>query len=354
MKWSVSYATLIRPLLFKLDPEFAHELSMGLICSAGCMPPGRAFLRWISDANAIDGKTPVRIGELTFKHPIGLAAGFDKNARALRAWESLGFSFIEAGTITAQAQPGNDKPRVFRVPEDEALINRLGFNNDGAARIADRLDRLDRSGSWPSIPVGINIGKTKVTPIEQAAEDYVFSMKKLYPFADYFTINVSSPNTPGLRELQGKDALSSLLKYLRELNLDLAVKYSLDAPKPMFLKIAPDLKAEQLDEVIGVVQDLRLTGMVATNTTIDKSALQDKKWREEPGGLSGRPLADRSTEFIRAISKKTGGRMPIIGVGGIFTRDDVLKKLDAGAKLLQVYTGFIYRGPRFVGELLKG
>lgn len=345
------YPEFIRPLLFSLDPESAHRLSMCLLRAAGRIP---AFLRWISGSDCLPQSRPVKIADLTFKHPVGLAAGFDKNALALPAWEALGFSFVEAGTITAQAQPGNEKPRIFRVPEDEALINRLGFNNDGAERIAARLDQLDRSGRWPGIPVGLNIGKTKIIPLEQAAEDYIFSMKKLYPYADYFTINVSSPNTPGLRELQGREALSALLKHLRELNHDLAVKYSNQAPKPMFLKIAPDLAPAQLDEIIGVVQDFRLTGIVATNTTTDKSALRNPKWRSEAGGLSGRPLAKRSTEFIRAISKKTGGRMPVIGVGGIFTQDDLREKLDAGAALVQVYTGFVYQGPRFVRELLEG
>ena len=324
---------------------------MSLLRAAGRVP---GLLRGISGAGSLPKQPPIQIAGLSFRHPVGLAAGFDKNALALPAWEALGFSFVEAGTVTAQPQPGNEKPRIFRVPEDEALINRLGFNNDGAEHVAARLERLDRSGRWPSIPIGLNIGKTKVTPLELAAEDYVFSMKKLYPYADYFTINVSSPNTPGLRELQGKAALSTLLGYLRELNLDLAVKFSSDAPKPMFLKIAPDLAPPELEEIIGVAQDFRLTGLVATNTTIDKSSLKNSKWRAQEGGLSGRPLADRSTELIKAISKQTGGKMAIIGVGGIFTRDDLRRKLDAGASLVQVYTGFIYRGPSIVRSLLGG
>lgn len=343
------YSKFIRPLLFSLDPECAHHLSMTLLRAASRTP---ALLRGISGSDRLPPSRPIQIAGLTFKHPIGLAAGFDKNALALPAWEALGFSFVEAGTITAQAQPGNEKPRIFRIPEDEALINRLGFNNDGAERIAARLDRLDCSGRWPGIPVGLNIGKTKIVPLEQAAEDYIFSMKKLYPYADFFTINVSSPNTPGLRELQGREALSALLKHLRELNYDLAVKFSNQAPKPMFLKIAPDLAPGQLDEIVGIAQDFRLTGIVATNTTTDKSALKDPKWRSEAGGLSGRPLAKSSTEVIRAISKKTGGRMPVIGVGGVFTQDDLREKLDAGAALVQIYTGFIYRGPGIIRELL--
>lgn len=345
------YETSIRPHLFRLDPECAHHAAMSLLRIGGWAP---SLLRAASGAGAIPRQKPISIAGMSFEHPVGLAAGFDKNALALPAWQALGFSFIEAGTVTAQAQSGNPKPRIFRVPEDGALINRLGFNNDGAERVAARLERLERSGRWPGIPVGLNIGKTKVTPLDQAAEDYIFSMKKLYPFADYFTINVSSPNTPGLRELQGRDALHALLKHLRELNHDLAVKYSLDAPKPTFVKIAPDLTAAELDEIVGVAQDLRLTGIVATNTTLDKSSLKDSKWRDEAGGLSGRPLAARSLELIRAISRKAGSRLAIIGVGGIFTRDDLLQKLDAGAVLVQVYTGFIYRGPGIVRSLLAG
>jgi dihydroorotate dehydrogenase len=353
-QYGVRYETAIRPLLFSLDPETAHHCSIAFLRAAGRIPGGRCLLRAISGACNQPKTQPIQVANLTFKHPVGLAAGFDKNAVALRAWEALGFSFVEAGTVTAQAQPGNEKPRIFRLPEDQALINRLGFNNDGAETVGNRLDRLERSGRWPGIPVGLNIGKTKVTPLEQAAEDYVFSMKKLYPYADYFTINVSSPNTPGLRELQGKEPLTALLKHLRELNHDLAVKFSLDAPKAMFLKIAPDLTPAQLDEIVGVARDLRLTGIVATNTTTDKSALKDPVWQAEAGGLSGRPLAKRSTEFIRAISQRAGGRLAIIGVGGIFTADDLREKLDSGASLVQVYTGFIYRGPSMVRSLLAG
>lgn len=344
------YETAIRPLLFRLDPERAHHLSMSLLRVGGRIP---ALLRWLSGSAGLPESAPVQLAGLAFRHRIGLAAGFDKNALALPAWEALGFAFVEAGTVTARAQPGNEKPRIFRIPEDEALINRLGFNNDGAEHVAARLERLERSGRWPAIPVGLNIGKTKATPLEQAAEDYVFSMKKLYPYADYFTINVSSPNTPGLRELQGKEALSALLRHLRELNHDLAVKFAEDAPRPMFLKIAPDLTPAELEEIVGVARDYRLTGIVATNTTTDKSSLTSAAWRNEQGGLSGRPLARRSTELVRAVSKLAAGKLAIIGVGGVFTPDDVREKLDAGASLVQVYTGFVYQGPRMILKLLS-
>jgi dihydroorotate dehydrogenase len=349
----VSYETLIRPLLFTLDPETAHHFSMSLLAAASRSSFALALLGRMAESDRPPSGPPIRLGPLEFKHPVGLAAGFDKDALALRAWEALGFSFVEAGTVTPRPQPGNPRPRIFRVPEDRALVNRLGFNNRGAAEIAGRLSRLRQAGRWPSIPVGINIGKNKDTPLQQATEDYIDCLEKLCTVADYFTLNVSSPNTPELRKLQDKDALDQLVSYFQDRNESLCSSHGIPR-RPVFLKIAPDLSEAQLDDILEIAVGRKLDGMIATNTTIDKSSLSNPRWRGEEGGMSGKPLADRSTGIIKSISRKTEGKLPIIGVGGIFTHEDVQAKLDAGAKLVQVYTGFVYRGPRFVRELLGG
>jgi dihydroorotate dehydrogenase len=269
-----------------------------------------------------------------FPNPVGLAAGFDKNAVALPAWESLGFGFIEAGTITAKTQPGNPKPRVFRLPEQRALINRMGFNNDGAGVVADRLARLRASGRWPGVPVGINIGKSRVTPVEEAVGDYLVSFERLFPFADYFALNVSSPNTPGLRSLQDRDALDALISAVQTKNAGLG-------NKPVLVKIAPDLEFSQIEEILELAEARGLAGLIATNTTLDHSCVP--QGRDQQGGLSGAPLRGRSTEIVRFITART--KLPLIAVGGIEDADSALEKLDAGAALIQLYTGFIYRGP---------
>jgi dihydroorotate dehydrogenase len=279
-----------------------------------------------------------------FPNPVGLAAGFDKSAIALPAWEKLGFGFVEAGTITAAAQPGNPRPRVFRFPTQHALINRMGFNNDGAPAVASRLAQLRDSGHWPAIPIGLNIGKTKVTPIEQAAADYLSSFEKLFPFADYFVLNVSSPNTPGLRALQGADALDQLLGVIQQRNRELSPASSL---RPVLVKIAPDLDFPQIEEIIALVEQHTLAGIVATNTTLDHSAIPESL--RQDGGLSGLPLRARSTDIIRFIASRT--RRPIIAVGGIHDADAALEKLDAGAALVQLYTGFIYEGPSLIHQI---
>jgi len=281
---------------------------------------------------------------LRFPSPVGLAAGFDKNAVALPAWEKLGFGFIEAGTITASAQPGNPRPRIFRCPAQSAIINRMGFNNDGAPAVAARLAQLRDSGRWPAIPVGLNIGKTKVTPIEQAAADYLSSFEQLFPFADYFVLNVSSPNTPGLRALQDAAALDQLLRVIQQRNRELSPASAL---RPVLVKIAPDLDWPQIEEIIALVEQRALAGIVATNTTLDHSAIPAPLRQE--GGLSGLPLRARSTEIIRFIAKRT--RRPIIAVGGIHDAASAMEKLDAGAALLQLYTGFIYEGPSLIRQI---
>ena len=319
------YERLLRPLLFTLAPERAHELTLAILRLARPFAPRKA-----PGAN-------IQAFGLKFPHRVGLAAGLDKNGVALPAWEALGFAFAEIGTVTARAQPGNPTPRLFRYPAQRALINRLGFNNDGADAIAERLRRLREQRGWPRIPIGINIGKSRDTPLEGAPEDYVYSFTKLRPFADYITLNVSSPNTAGLRELQGAEQLDPLLRAIA----------SERAGKPLLVKIAPDLEWSALDELIGVCEANGVSGIIATNTTLDHSAIPAAA--DEQGGLSGAPLREKSTAKIRHIASRTA--LPIIGCGGIFDDHSAREKLEAGASLLQVYTGFIYRGPALVREL---
>ena len=320
------YERLLRPLLFALDPETAHHFVLAFLRAAGPLLP-----------KPTDTTSRVSVFGLNFRHRVGLAAGLDKNGIALPAWEALGFSFVEIGTVTAQAQPGNPRPRIFRYPEQNALINRLGFNNDGAEVIASRLAKLRDRGGWPGIPVGINIGKSRVTPIERAVEDYLFSFRKLRAQADYIALNVSSPNTPRLRELQGGERLDELL---RAINAE-------RGNMPLLVKIAPDLEPAALNELVSVCEGNNVSGIIASNTTLDHSAIV----RDEDGGLSGAPLQKKSTAIVRQIANKT--KIPIIGCGGIFDAPSAREKIEAGAKLLQVYTGFIYRGPKLVHELAR-
>jgi len=294
------YERLLRPLLFALDPETAHHFALAFLRIAGSLLP-----------KPTDTISPVSAFGLNFRHRIGLAAGLDKNGVALPAWEALGFSFVEIGTVTARAQPGNPRPRIFRYPKERALINRLGFNNDGAEVIANRLAHLRERGGWPSIPVGINIGKSRITPIEHAVDDYLFSFRKLRAQADYVALNISSPNTP------------------------------------LLVKIAPDLEPAALDELVSVCESNSISGIIATNTTLDHSAIAN----DEEGGLSGAPLQKKSTAIIRQIATKT--KIPIIGCGGIFDAASAREKIEAGAKLLQIYTGFIFRGPKLIRELAR-
>ena len=318
------YERFLRPLLFVLDPETAHHFALAFLRATKPLLP-----------KATEKTSPVSAFELNFRHRIGLAAGLDKNGVALSAWEALGFSFVEIGTVTAQAQPGNPRPRIFRYPKERALINRLGFNNDGAETIANRLAELRDRGGWPGIPVGINIGKSRVTPIERAVEDYLFSFRKLRAQADYIALNVSSPNTPGLRELQGGQRLDELL---RAINAE-------RGNMPLLVKISPDLEPAALDEIVSVCEANNISGIIATNTTLDHSAIA----HDEEGGLSGAPLQQKSTAIIRQITNKT--KISIIGCGGILDVSSAREKIEAGAKLLQVYTGFIFRGPNLIHEI---
>lgn len=285
-------------------------------------------------------KNSCEVFGLRFPNRVGLAAGFDKNALALPAWEALGFGFAEIGTVTAHAQAGNPKPRLFRVPKISAVINRMGFNNDGADAVATRLERLRATPQWPRFPVGINLGKSKITPLEEAAADYLYSFRRLQNAGDYFVLNVSSPNTPGLRKLQDRGALGDLFSTIQNANSE---------RKPLLVKIAPDLSWGALDDVLMLVAEHHLAGIVATNTSIDHSSVPKSEC--QTGGLSGEPIRTRATEIIRFISART--KVPIIGVGGIFSAQDAMEKIEAGASLVQLYTGFIYKGPSLIRHISR-
>jgi dihydroorotate dehydrogenase len=331
------YERLVRPLLFSFSPEAAHHLAIRSLRAASRRPAALRQLKRFQPP-----PKPTSAFGLTFPNPIGLAAGFDKSGVAVPAWAALGFGFVEIGTVTAQPQPGNPKPRIFRYPAQQALINRLGFNNDGADVVAARLRTLRESGRWPSIPVGINLGKSRVTALDRAVADYLYSFRLLAPLADYVVLNVSSPNTPGLRSLQERDALEQLLLAVRGENERIG--------KPVLAKIAPDLALDDLEQVIATSEQNGIAGIIATNTTVDHSAIP--KSLDQTGGLSGVPLREKSTEFVRAIRARS--QLPIIASGGICDVASAREKLAAGAQLLQVYTGYVYRGPGLLREIVDG
>jgi dihydroorotate dehydrogenase len=308
------------------DAEVAHERTLRMTTRLGALPPVVAGLR-----RYFGGAAPRTVFGVRFPGPVGLAAGMDKDGRALKAWPAFGFGFVEVGTVTWHAQPGNPRPRLYRLPASEGVINRMGFNNGGASALADRLRAL---GPLP-VPLGVSIGKSKVTPVEDAVEDYRASLDVLAPHADYFAVNVSSPNTPGLRGLQDKAALDTLLG-------------ALDTTVPLLVKIAPDLTEQAIADVLEVCAAHKVAGLIATNTTLSREniAAQDSATGEETGGLSGRPLTARALDVVTFVAKESN--LPIIGVGGIHSADDALRMLDAGASLVQLYTGFIYRGPGLV------
>jgi dihydroorotate dehydrogenase len=352
----VIYRHVLRPALFSVaggDAEAIHERVLGMLARASASPMlTRALARFAAVAWPGDLGQPREVFGLRFPHPIGLAAGFDKNARAVPALAALGFSFIEIGTITQHAQPGNPRPRLFRLPSDQALINRMGFNNDGADAIAKRLARQPKS----PVPLGISLGKSKVTPLEDAVADYTASLDRLYPWADYFAVNVSSPNTPGLRALQERDRLDALLASLLA-RLHVRALAEGERVKPLLVKVAPDLDEAALAEVVEVCLARGASGLIAVNTTISRDGLSDgasATLRDEPGGLSGRPLHARAVAVVSTLARQTEGRLPIIGSGGIFTVDDAQRMLDAGASLLQLYTSFIYEGPGIARRLARG
>ncbi|MFZ9737990.1 MAG: quinone-dependent dihydroorotate dehydrogenase [Prochlorotrichaceae cyanobacterium] len=360
------YHLLLRPLLFSIlqvDPEATHRLVMEQLESlseAGTQPWGK-LVRSLLQANFAtqDDRFSQTLWNVTFPNPIGLAAGFDKDGEAIPLWSDFGFGFIEAGTITAHAQPGNPQPRLFRLLADEAVLNRMGFNNDGAQVFRERLQhwaalyRKTTPQRWP-IPLGINLGKSKVTPLEEAIEDYRLSFQTLGDWGDYFVINVSSPNTPGLRNLQAREQLEPLCAALQAEN---------QQQRPLFVKIAPDLDWTAIEDVMTLVQEYHLSGIIATNTTLERSRLglktqvlkaTGRSITEEAGGISGSPLRQRSTAVIRFIAQQSRGQIPIIGVGGIFSAEDAWEKIAAGACLVQVYTGWIYEGPWMIKAILQG
>lgn len=331
---------LIRQALFTLSPEKAHYVAMDLLHTACSAKPVRQM---ISNSFTLkDSRLKKELFGLTFQNPVGIGAGFDKNALYLDELATLGFGFAEIGTVTPKAQAGNDKPRLFRLPKDKALINRMGFNNDGVDAIAGRLRKRKERLGVSSFIVGGNIGKNKVTANEDAWKDYEICFKELFDCVDYFVVNVSSPNTPGLRELQEKDSLLKILGNLQNINQGKA------APKPLLLKIAPDLTNEQLDDIVSLAFEVKLDGLVATNTTISRANLatpETEVTQIGAGGLSGKPVKERATDVLSYITEQTKGRVPVIASGGIFTGADAKEKFDKGASLVQVWTGFIYEGP---------
>lgn len=333
---------LIKPFLFLFSPEKAHKITTRLLHVLLKLPLGKQIVRGMF--NFVDQRLEKEVFGLHFKNPVGLAAGFDKNAELIDDFTHLGFGFIEIGTLTPKGQPGNPTPRLFRLPKDQGLINRMGFNNEG---VDAALERLKNRSS--SIIVGGNIGKNKVTPNEQALDDYLICFEKLFDYVDYFVVNVSSPNTPGLRELQEKEPLTKLLRTLQERNREKA------SPKPILLKIAPDLSESQLDDIISITNELSLDGLIVSNTTIDRGGLVTDEQTIESigaGGLSGKPVFQKSNEVLRYIRRHLP-TVHIIAVGGIMSAEDAIEKIQAGANLIQIYTGLVYRGPGLIKEINK-
>jgi dihydroorotate dehydrogenase len=339
------YNALIRPILFLFDAEKVHNFSFSFLRFLFGIPGVKGLMRKMlrEDTKGLERE----VWGLKFRNPVGLAAGFDKDGKLNKDWEALGFGFVELGTVTPRPQIGNPKPRLFRLPQDKAVINRMGFNNKGVANLVRELREMgDRD-----LIIGGNIGKNKDTPNENAVDDYEKCFRALFPYVDYFVVNVSSPNTPGLRELQEKGPLTRILRALQDIN------QAHGQPKPLLLKIAPDLTWSQVDDILEIVEEVKLDGLVATNTTISREDLQTPAAKVEAignGGLSGAPLTDRASDFIRYIREKAGPDLPIIAVGGIMTPQDAKARLAAGATLIQVYTGFVYGGPGFAKSLCRG
>ena len=365
------YPHLIRPILFAQDSEMVHDWTLQRLAWIGKQEIACDVVSSFFEAPELR----LQVLGLSFPNPVGLAAGMDKGALAVPAWSALGFGFTELGGVTWHPQEGNPPPRMFRAIEDRALINRMGFNNPGARAMAERLAAWKKAGRWPNHPVGVNLGKSKVTPLQHAAEDYANSLSVLWPYADFFVVNVSSPNTPNLRQLQDRAALDEILTALQETNDAASVasqacqaqnggtpfqrptSSSKPARKSILVKVSPDLPLTALDEILELVEPRQIAGIVATNTTTSRPWTNDPEVQSiyaQPGGLSGRPLRERSTEMIRHLYTQTRGCLPIIGVGGVFNPDDAWEKITAGASLVQTYTGLIYEGPGIAKEIVSG
>ncbi len=341
------YEGVLRPGLFRFDSEWIHNRTLDALgwLSRDC------FWRDLLGAFFESPRLETELMGLKFPNPVGLAAGMDKRAAALPIWEHLGFGFTELGGVTCLEQPGNPAPRMFRAVPHEALVNRMGFNNPGAVRMARQLFLWRESGNWPAHPVGMNLGKSKLTPLDKAAEDYGESFLHLHRYVDFFVINVSSPNTPNLRKLQDKAALQEILKHLK------GIRRQLESELPLLVKVAPDLSLPAFDEILELAMELELDGLVCSNTTLARPETEDaasKKTFGETGGLSGRPLKERSTELIRHAYQHTAGKLPIIGVGGIFTPEDAWEKICAGSSLIQIYSGLVFKGPALPAWITAG
>ena len=345
MSWF--YRNIVRPVLFNYESEEIHNHTIQGLARLSRTKVGCELLESFWGM----AQLPVQLWGLKFPNPVGLAAGMDKGGEALPAWAGMGFGFCELGGVTWHPQPGNEAPRMFRAVSDGALINRMGFNNPGAEVFARRLQGWRDSGLWPKHPVGVNLGKSKITPLEKAAEDYANTFRLVRGLADFFVVNVSSPNTPNLRQLQDKSALDEILAALQQINNEPGRR------KPILVKVAPDLTFEALDEILELTGPRNVEGIVATNTTITRPETEDVELRRtysETGGLSGKPLRARSTEVIRHLHRVSAGKLPIIGVGGIFTAEDAFEKITAGASLVQVYTGLVYEGPGIARAITEG
>lgn len=336
------YPSVLRPLLFRGDPERVHDLTLRSAAWISTQPGLLQGIRSLFPVPALPALSQTLWG-LRFAHPLGLAAGFDKNGQGIPLWAALGFAFAEIGTVTAHPQPGNPHPRLFRLPADQAILNRLGFNNWGSQGVADHLARVKPAQGF-GIPLGINLGKSKITPLAAAAQDYLSSWQRLYPWGDYFVVNVSSPNTEGLRTLQAKDQLQEIVGVLQGAN---------PQAKPILVKIAPDLDPPGLDAVIEVVQGMGLAGIIATNTTLSREGLRTSGFESAAGGISGSPLGHRATKVVQYLYQASQGQIPIIGVGGVNSAAAAWEKLAAGANLVQVYTGLVYEGPGLVAQILR-
>ena len=333
------FYSAIRKVFFKFDPEAIHELTIKGFKATGASPLNKLYKQTIPHK-------PVEVMGIKFPNPVGLAAGLDKNGECIKAFEALGFGFVEVGTVTPRPQPGNDKPRIFRLPEAHAIINRMGFNNKGVDYLVDQVIKAKYRGV-----LGINIGKNKDTPDENAKDDYIHCMRKVYDFATYITVNISSPNTPGLRSLQYGDALNELLSALKLEQTALAEQYGKYVP--VAVKIAPDLNEEEVNSIAACLIANNIDGVIATNTTLARDKVSHLPFGNEQGGLSGAPVKEQSTKVIQLLAKALDNKLPIIGVGGIASGEDAQEKIAAGAKLVQVYTGFIYQGPELIKDIVK-